>query len=115
MVDDEPAVAAAIRRVLASQHEVVVRGSAEEALATIGRGERFDAILCDLMMPGMTGMDLHDALARLAPEQAGRIVVLTGGAFTDRAREFLDRVPLPCCEKPFESRSLREMVRKVVG
>ena len=115
VVDDEPAVAAAIRRVLASHHEVVVHGSAEEAMATIARGERFDAILCDLMMPGMTGMDLHEALSRLAPEQAGRVVVLTGGAFTPRAREFLDRVPLPRCEKPFDSHGLREVVRKVVG
>ncbi len=115
VVDDEPAVAAAIRRTLASQHDVEVRGSAEEALAAIGRGERFDAILCDLMMPGMTGMDLHEALARLAPEQARRIVVLTGGAFTPRAREFLDRVSVPRCEKPFDSQGLREMVGKVVG
>ena len=115
VVDDEPAVAAAIRRVLASQHEVVVSGSAEDAIEAIRRGERFDAILCDLMMPGMTGMDLHDALAELLPEQASRIVVLTGGAFTERAQEFLDRVPLPRCEKPFDSGDLRELVRKVVG
>jgi PAS domain S-box-containing protein len=115
VVDDEPAVAAAIRRVLASQHDVFVRGSAEEALEEIGRGERFDAILCDLMMPRMTGMELHETLARLAPDQATRMVVLTGGAFTDGAREFLDRVPLPRCEKPFDAGGLRELVRKVVG
>ncbi len=115
VVDDEPSVAAAIRRVLASQHDVVVRGSAEEALDAIGRGERFDAILCDLMMPRMTGMELHETLAQVAPEQAARMVVLTGGAFTDRAREFLDRVPLPRCEKPFDAGGLRALVRKVVG
>jgi CheY-like chemotaxis protein len=115
VVDDEPAVASAIRRTLAPQHDVVVRGSAEEAMEAIGRGERFDAILCDLMMPGMTGMDLHETLARVAPEQASRIVVLTGGAFTERAREFLDRVALPCCEKPFDSETLRATVRRVVG
>ncbi len=115
VVDDEPAVAAAIRRVLASQHEVVVRASGEEALAAIGRGERFDAIVCDLMMPRMTGMELHEALARLAPDQAARMVVLTGGAFTDGAREFLDRVSLPRCEKPFDAAGLRELVRNVVG
>jgi CheY-like chemotaxis protein len=115
VVDDEPAVAAAIRRVLAAQHDVVVRGSAEEALEAIGRGERFDAILCDLMMPRMTGMELHETPARLAPDQATRMVVLTGGAFTDSAREFLDRVPLPRCEKPFDAGGLREVVRKVVG
>jgi PAS domain S-box-containing protein len=115
VVDDEPAVAAAIRRLLAPQHDVVVRASAREAVDAIGRGERFDAILCDLMMPGMTGMDLHEALAAVAPEQAGRMVVLTGGAVTERAREFLARVPLPRCEKPFDTQRLRETVRKVVG
>jgi len=115
VVDDEPAVASAIRRTLAPHHDVVVRGSAEEAMDAIGRGERFDAILCDLMMPGMTGMELHDALAQVAPDQASRIVVLTGGAFTPRAREFLDRVALPCCEKPFDTETLRATVRRVVG
>ena len=115
VVDDEPSVAAAVRRVLASQHDVVVRGSAEEALDDIGRGERFDAILCDLMMPRMTGMELHAELARRAPDQASRMVVLTGGAFTEGAREFLDRVPLPRCEKPFDAVGLRELVRRVVG
>jgi nitrogen-specific signal transduction histidine kinase/CheY-like chemotaxis protein len=115
VVDDEPPVAAAIRRVLAPGHDVVVCGSAREALDAVKGGERFDAILCDLMMPEMTGMELHDALARLAPDQAKRFVVLTGGAFTESARSFLDRVPLPCCEKPFDSRDLRELVGKVVG
>ncbi len=115
VVDDEPAVASALRRVLSPQHEVAVCGSAEEAIEAIGRGERFDAILCDLMMPGMTGMDLHEALARDAPDQASRMIVLTGGAFTDRSREFLARVPLPVCEKPFDSGALREIVRNVVG
>jgi PAS domain S-box-containing protein len=115
VVDDEPAVASAVRRALASQHEVVVHGSAEAALRAVEGGERFDVIVCDLMMPGMTGMDLHEVLARTAPDLARRLVVLTGGAFTPRAREFLDRVPLPRCDKPFELRELRELVRKVMG
>jgi PAS domain S-box-containing protein len=115
VVDDEPAVAAAVRRVLAAHHDVAVLGSAGEALTAIGAGGRYDAILCDLMMPGMTGMELHDTLARVAPDQARRIVIITGGAFTRDAREFLDRVSLPCCEKPFDADRLRELVRKVVG
>jgi PAS domain S-box-containing protein len=115
VVDDEPVVATAIRRVLSPEHEVVTYTHAEDALAAITGGERFDAILCDLMMPNMTGMDLHASLERVAAEQAGRMIVLTGGAFTDRAREFLERVPLPRCEKPFDTQRLREMVRAVVG
>jgi CheY-like chemotaxis protein len=60
------------------------------ALQRITAGERFDIIVCDLMMPQMTGMDLHAALTRAAPDQAARMVFLTGGAFTERARRFLE-------------------------
>jgi hypothetical protein len=49
----------------------------------------------------MTGMDLYEELSRIAPDQAQRMVFFTGGAFTDRAREFLKGVPNPCIEKPF--------------
>ncbi len=115
VVDDEPNVAAAIRRVLLSEHAVEVRTRADEALEAIARGERFDAILCDLMMPHMTGMELHAALERIVPEQARRMVMLTGGAFTPAAREFLARVSLPRCDKPFETASLRALVRALVS
>ena len=57
-----------------------------DALARITAGERFDVILCDLMMPHMTGMDLHAALAGAVPEQAERMIFMTGGAFTPSAR-----------------------------
>jgi CheY-like chemotaxis protein len=101
--------------VLAAEHDVEVRTRAEDALDAISHGERFDAILCDLMMPSMTGMELHASLERLAPEQARRMIVLTGGAFTEGAREFLDRVTLPRCDKPFDTPALRELVRRLVG
>jgi DNA-binding NtrC family response regulator len=100
--------------VLSSEHDVVVRTRAADALDAIVKGDRFDAILCDLMMPNMTGMELHASLERVAPEQARRMIVLTGGAFTESAREFLDRVSLQRCDKPFEAPRLREIVRDVV-
>jgi PAS domain S-box-containing protein len=108
VVDDEPAVGLTVRRLLASEHDVELRTRAEDALEAISRGERFDAILCDLMMPGMKGWELHAALEQVAPDQARRMVVLTGGAFTESAREFLGRVPLPRIEKPFDAAILRE-------
>lgn len=46
----------------------------------------FDVILCDLMMPDTTGMDLHHELVRIAPDQVDRMVFMTGGAFTAKAR-----------------------------
>jgi CheY-like chemotaxis protein len=62
------------------------------------------------MMPQMTGMELHAELARLAPEQAARIVFVTGGAFTAGARAFLDAVPNQRIEKPFETQQLRAVL-----
>jgi CheY-like chemotaxis protein len=110
VVDDDPLVAKAAARTLARLHEVAVSGSAAAALARLEAGERFDVILCDLMMPQMTGMELHEVLRRLHPELADRVVFITGGAFTDRAGAFLREVPNACVEKPFDPAQLREVV-----
>jgi CheY-like chemotaxis protein len=57
--------------------------SAKEALLRLDGGELFDLILCDLMMPEMSGMDLHRRLLQSAPDQAAKITFMTGGAFTE--------------------------------
>lgn len=100
VIDDEASVGSAIRRVLGSEHEVIVTNRGGDAIARLGTGERFDVILCDLMMPEMTGMDVHAALVDQWPEQADRMIFLTGGAFTVLAREFLARVPSLRIDKP---------------
>ena len=114
VVDDEPMIGNAVARALRPDHEVVPVSSARAALEQI-RGGPFDAILCDLMMPEMTGMELHAQLARSHPALASRMIFLTGGAFTPRAREFLDGVPNARLEKPFDTDALRALVRQVVS
>jgi CheY-like chemotaxis protein len=113
VVDDEPAVGLAVRRVL-RDHEVTVVTTAKEALSLIGDGALFDIILSDLMMPGMSGMDLYGVLARQSPQMASRVVFVTGGAFTPEANAFLDRIANERMEKPFHFKQLRELVRKFV-
>jgi signal transduction histidine kinase len=110
VVDDEPMITKAMQRIFSAEHEVVAAGGAKEALDRIGSGERFDVILCDLMMPQMTGMDLHAELSSVAQEQADRMVFLTGGAVTTRARDFLAQTDRPCIEKPFDAIRLRGMI-----
>jgi CheY-like chemotaxis protein len=99
---------------LRAEHDVVALRSAREARDLIAGGERFDVILSDLMMPGMSGMELHAALVSLAPDQAERMVVLTGGAFTLSARQFLEAVPNQRVEKPMDAANLRAIVRGLV-
>ncbi len=111
IVDDEPRLIAALRRVLEEEHDVVGLSGAREALALLVGGDRFDVILCDLMMPEMTGMDLHAEITRTLPELADRMVFLTGGVFTPRARSFLDQVANTRLEKPLDSQNLRVLIR----
>ncbi|MDC0711959.1 ATP-binding protein [Stigmatella sp. ncwal1] len=110
VVDDEPMVLSAVKRTLAEEHDVTLFHGARAALEWLEQGLPWDLILCDLMMPEMTGMDFHEELSRRMPERAGQVVFVTGGAFTARARDFLGRVSNPRTEKPFDARVLRELV-----
>jgi CheY-like chemotaxis protein len=110
VVDDEPSIGAALRRSL-RDYDVVVTVNGLEALAQIAHGERFDIILCDLTMPGMGGDDVFREIQRVAPDQAERMVFITGGATTESAEEFIDNVPNHVLHKPFEVSTLREMIR----
>jgi CheY-like chemotaxis protein/anti-sigma regulatory factor (Ser/Thr protein kinase) len=103
VIDDDPRVA----QMLASQlkragvHvQVVTDGGA--APAVLLDAAEFDLIYCDLMMEGMTGMDLADMLQACAPQRLARTVFMTGGAFTPRAAAFIADHPGACVEKPFD-------------
>jgi CheY-like chemotaxis protein len=110
VVDDDQLVSRALARAL-HDCDVVVASDARDALARIERGEKFDVIVCDLMMPGMTGMDLYDAMQAVAPSQVERMIFLSGGAVTTRAREFAVTVPNLLMEKPFDIQRLRDVIR----
>jgi PAS domain S-box-containing protein len=114
-VDDEPSVGLALKRVLGDAHDVVVLTGAAAARDRIAAGERFDVILCDLMMPEMTGMDLHGEILGLAPDQARRMIFLSGGAFTGPARDFLAGVENPRLAKPVSVEDLRAAVDRMLS
>jgi CheY-like chemotaxis protein len=93
----------------------VVRIAPRAALELLSVDSAFDLILCDLMMPGMTGMDFHVELSRSAPELARRVVFMTGGAFTSGASKFLEGVPNRCLDKPFSAETLRKTIARLTG
>jgi len=109
VVDDELGIRLAIARML-SNHEVVEASSGEDALALLETDRAFDLILCDLMMPCMSGMDLHKWLSNRDPLLSDRMVVVTGGVFTPKAREYLSTVALQTIEKPFDVAKVRKLV-----
>jgi CheY-like chemotaxis protein len=115
VIDDEPLIVKVLAEVLGAEHDVSCETRADAAIARIRAGERFDAIVCDLMMPQTTGMDLHETLCELAPAQARAMVFLSGGAFTPRARAFLERLADAALEKPVDTDALRAKVRRLVS
>jgi len=114
VIDDEESLAQAIRRFLAVEHTVTAVYRARDALDLLELGTRFDVVLCDLMMPQITGMELYAEVAKLDPQQAERIVFLTGGAFTPAAREFLLTSTNRRIEKPFDLKEVRRIVNELV-
>lgn len=112
IIDDDRPVAAAVALEL-EDHEVMVAGSGREALEILRRDPGFDVVLCDLMMPELSGADVYEWVQRVEPALVDRFVFMTGGAFTPRAREFLARVRNPRLDKPFDPSELRAMIDRI--
>ena len=114
VVDDEQGIRAIIARMLGRKHEVVTAASGEDAKAILEKDRRFDLIYCDLMMPGISGMELHAWLGERAADLAAQLVFMTGGAFTPGASEYLARVGNLRVEKPFDTVVFRELTDELV-
>jgi CheY-like chemotaxis protein/anti-sigma regulatory factor (Ser/Thr protein kinase) len=112
VVDDEPAILRSIERMLSRHHELTLARSGGEALAHLQANLSYDLMLCDLMMPEISGMDLWE---HLTPAQRRRCVFMTGGTFTERASRFMAEAQPPLLEKPFTSLSLEALLQGTIS
>jgi len=113
LVDDEPQVARTMERLLRRDYDITVALCGQDAIDHIARGARFDAIVSDVMMPNMTGIELIEELQRVAPDQAQRLIFLSGGVFTAQTRERLAEIGVPQLEKPVTVKELRAWVTRI--
>jgi PAS domain S-box-containing protein len=103
LIEDDSMVARALTLQLRSAgYRVTAMTDGKEGLELLRTRPDADLVFCDLMMTGMTGMDLAEALASEAPDVAAKIVFMTGGAFLPRAREFVARHLERTVDKPFD-------------
>ncbi|MGC4090345.1 MAG: response regulator [Polyangiaceae bacterium] len=112
IVDDEIAVGSTLRLVLQGEHDVHVATSALDALQLMSQVE-FDAVVCDVAMPGMTGIELYDAVRQSQPGREARMIFMTGGTLIPQSQEFLSRLENPLLEKPFDTEALRSSLRRL--
>lgn len=117
IVDDEVSVSRTLRALLQNEHDVVLTSDGAQALTAIAEGPSagFDVIMCDLMMPGMSGMELYERIRQDHPGLESRVVFMTGGVSMDRAREFLATTINLTFEKPFDFERLRRTLRRLVS
>jgi two-component system, cell cycle sensor histidine kinase and response regulator CckA len=115
IVDDEISVARTLKALLQNEHDLTLACGGSQALSTIVSAPRsFDVIMCDLMMPGMSGMELYERLKQEHPGLERRMVFMTGGVSMDRARDFLATSSNLTFEKPFDFDRLRQTLRRLV-
>jgi PAS domain S-box-containing protein len=105
VVDDDPQVGHMLRRLLAREYDVIVATDATTALARL-ESARIDVILCDLMMPEVSGIEFYERVKRTSPRSLERLIFMTAGAFTEHFQSFVAQLDTPCLRKPFDPEAL---------
>jgi len=112
IADDEPLVGAALRRALAGHDVTVVQGGVD-AVAAIGK-RPFDLVICDVMMPDMSGPRVYETVAETHPEILARFVFITGGVIHEASRKFLGALSNQVLYKPFDLAAVRALVARAM-
>ncbi len=106
VIDDEALIGTALRRLL-TPATVECATDPVAALEGIRAGSRYSAVLCDLMMPVLSGFELFEAVLEIVPELEDRFVFITGSPESPLARRVRARGRPPLLEKPFDVALLR--------
>lgn len=111
VVEDEPAVARFVERLMKKDCDLTIAENGAVALARIQSGAQFDVILCDMVMPVMNGMALYRALVERHPTLVTRVHFITGGVFTEAGASFLASLPNRVLDKPMNRSDLHAFIQ----
>ena len=116
IVDDEPVVRTLVRMTLEKVgYEVLEAEDGEQAIEAINTGENrlmLDAVICDIRMPKVNGVETIDYFQREYPRVP--LIVLTAYPNTDMAVSFMRRGLVDYLVKPVEAKKLREVVARAM-
>jgi signal transduction histidine kinase len=115
IVDDDPSVLESLRRMLEGQHQVTTTSRAREALKRLAAGSQYEAIVCDVMMPEMTGIEFFGELQQHRPDFASRVIFITAGGLLPEVRAFRSGSRNTWLEKPFRPRALQRAVDELIA
>jgi len=118
VVDDEPSIRLALRRFFVREGWEVEeaddgRVALDKLVPANGPAPHFDAIICDLRMPGCTGPELYERLKVSQPERLSHMILATGDSVSAEVAEFVRRTTCPVLQKPFELKELRLLLQQM--
>lgn len=115
VIDDESTIRAALGRFFKRRDWIFdeAEDGARGLEKLLAPGAHYDAIISDLRMPGMSGMELHDRIAEHRPELLARLLFSTGDVASKEAAEFVQRTHCIVLEKPFELSKLGETLERM--
>ncbi|MCJ7655532.1 MAG: PAS domain S-box protein [Dehalococcoidia bacterium] len=115
VVDDEAVIRQFVSHVLTDEgHELEAVGSAEDALEKV-KSEKYQIIMLDIKMPGMSGIELYRHFRKISPTLAERVVFITGDVMGASTMDFINKTKVPYIVKPFDSRQLKTAVNRVLA
>jgi two-component system, NtrC family, sensor kinase len=112
LVDDDAALLASLERYFSLEHDVTTAPNGRAALELVAKGQRFDVIVADLMMPEVTGAQLLASLEKTSPELAKRVLFITAGALSEETTALMARIPDRVLEKPLDLKVLQAAIRR---
>ena len=116
VVDDEPGVRALLEKVLTQMgYNVETITDARIVMDKLNAGERYDVILLDIRMPGMSGTEIYTHIIEKMPVLKGKIIIVTGDVMGQDVKDFLTKNSLPYLVKPFDIKLLTEKINEIIG
>jgi two-component system NtrC family sensor kinase len=115
IVDDEVSIRQLLSEILTLDHHSVAVASSGIEAADLAERESFDVIITDMKMPGMDGASFYRQVRQRDPQQARRIIFITGDTVSPDTRAFLQRVSNPVLAKPFKIGPLRDAIESVLA
>jgi signal transduction histidine kinase len=112
LIDDEPNICEVYRMLLADEFEIVTAANGRRALELVRGATSFDVIVSDVMMPDMDAAELIDAIVKLVPRLSERLILYTGGAVSERARQLVEAGQIPVLYKPLLTEDLKLAIRQ---
>ena len=113
IIDDEPLLGQTLTFAFSGRHDIVLATSGREAIRRLAEDAHYDLVLCDLMMPDVSGPKVFEAVEKDHPELVSRFAFMSGGAFTERAQEFLEHYSGRRIDKPFTIADVERLLAEI--